>query len=324
MNILLSSVGRRVELVRMFRQALGPGSRVIATDMSPIAPGLYAADSGFLMPRIDKPEFLSRLLELCRQESISAIIPLLDPELTVLAAARETFAQQGVTVLVASPEMVHICEDKLLTTSFLTNIGVPVPRTFTDPESALQSGIPLIVKPRRGSAANDVHSCFSSDELHFWWLRVPGPMIQQRLSGDEITIDVLSDLNGKPLVQVQRQRLKVRAGEVERGITVHYPEIADYALRIAAALKAPGVINIQCFFTDSGPRFTEINPRFGGGYPLAHAAGAGFPERIVQMLRGDRAMPPLGIRTGVVMMRYDEAIYRETKELLDGNHGTAS
>jgi carbamoyl-phosphate synthase large subunit len=341
MNILLTSVGRRVELVRMFRQALAGKGRLIAADMERTAPALYFADQAVRVPACDDAQYVPTLLGLCRDEHVAALVPLIDPELTVLAKSRPAFAETGTRLLVAEAERIELCRDKFRTMQFIAGLGIAVPWSAVPPgtgeERACQSDapnggvcglggcsgpwpMPAVVKPRNGSAGRGVNVCRSADEVEFWLRRTPEPMVQELVSGEEVTTDVLSDLGGNPQVLVQRQRLKVRGGEVERGRTVSYPKVAEGVMRIAEVLQAPGVINVQCFLTSAGPVFTEINPRFGGGYPLAHAAGAAFPERIVEMLAGNDTPPAAGrtpaIRAGMVMMRFDEAVYRLEQELV--------
>jgi carbamoyl-phosphate synthase large subunit len=349
MNLLLTSVGRRVELVRLFRHALNGKGEVFATDMDNTAPGLYAAHRSHIVPPASSPDYIPALLDLCRRQRITAIVPLIDTELPLLAESHQQFQAVGTFLLVARPDVIETCFDKLKTAQFFTQLGVPTPECWSSPEMASRGRYrfsprelvvspfaPKVVKPRQGSASRGVVVCRTLEEVRYWWDRTEQPLIQDYAAGEEITTDVLCDLEGRPLEQVQRKRLKVRAGEVERGITVAYRDVADYAFRIAQALKSPGVFNVQCFLTGQGPLFSEVNPRFGGGYPLAHAAGARFPERIVQMLEpgtlpvfapktgGVPIRPGQGAATprttsyevGVVMMRFDEAIYRKDTSLI--------
>jgi carbamoyl-phosphate synthase large subunit len=342
MNILLTSVGRRVELVRLFRRALGDKGEVHATDMDSTAPGLYAAHNAVLAPRVGSGKYVPTLVDFCRRNRVAAVVPLIDTELPVLARARAEFQEIGTEVLVGEPNIVDTCGDKLATARFFARLGVPAPATYANPscvvcrptsDSGPAGRRTTVVKPRCGSAGKGIHVCTTREEMEYWFEHTEDALIQQYVVGAEVTTDVLSDLDGVPLCQVQRKRLKTRGGEVERGITIADAAIAAHIQRIAEALRAPGVINVQCFLTDNGPLFTEINPRFGGGYPLAHAAGAAFPERIVSMLEHkvgrsgghregtNRPFPDPrpsfpGYRTGVVMMRFDEAVYREEKELI--------
>lgn len=317
-NILLTSVGRRVGLVQAFREALGDSGLVIAADRDPTAPGLYVADTGVICPSVSESHYVPFLLEVVRERSIRAIVPLIDPELPILAHASDRFRALGCVVLTPDVEAVRISSDKYETALFFQEVGVPTART-TLPANYSPDSIPLpvIVKPRSGSSGFAVHVCNSLAEVQAACERVPDPIVQERLCGEEITVDVLGDLSGRVVHAVQRKRLKVRAGEVERGVTIRDPDVESIAIKVARALRPKGCINLQCFLTEKGPIFTEVNARFGGGYPLSLAAGADFPKLIVRALQGHPILPMFGqYDVGVVMMRYDSAVFRRAEELL--------
>jgi carbamoyl-phosphate synthase large subunit len=145
-------------------------------------------------------------------------------------------------------------------------------------------------------------------------------VLQQQVSGEEITMDVFGDGSGRVVSVVQRQRLKIRGGEVERGITVKIPQLFEDAIALASVFRPYGVINVQCFYNArTGERwYTEINARFGGGYPLAHAAGANFPRYLASLVHGDALTSLVGSDyvEGLCMMRYDRAVYMPNAELV--------
>lgn len=319
-NILLTSVGRRVALVRFFREALKDKGFVFGADCDPTAPGLYVADKGFVVPRVTEESYVSSLLNLCREKGVKLIVPLIDPELPVLASAREIFLQECIIPLISTYNVVMTGYDKLLTAKFFHDNGIPTPKTLSFSENVDFSSVydfPVIVKPRFGSASMGVHKCKNIDEVVFYASRIPEPILQTFLHGEEITIDVLCDFHGNPLSVVERKRLKVRAGEVERGITIKDEQLLEMTLHVVERLKPFGVINLQCFSTSDGFFFTEINTRFGGGYPLSYFAGANFPKMILEILEGKK--PTVSIfdyKEGFLMLRYDEAIYLEQKALL--------
>lgn len=318
MNILLTSVGRRVGLVQAFRSALGGKGCVIAADVDPTAPGLYVADRGVVCPPVSDPAYVPFLVNLAKQYRIAALVPLIDPELPILADAAQTLRDAGCEVLVPDAGSVRICSDKYLTARFLGELGVATPKTVLPQDYSRElMPPPVVVKPRFGSAGRSVMVCQSPEEVRAACSRVTDPIVQERLSGTEVTVDVLGDLTAQIIHVVQRKRLKVRAGEVERGVTIRNLQVEALALQVAQALKPRGCINLQCFLTEKGPVFTEVNARFGGGYPLAHAAGADFPALIVDMLGGRPVKPMIGqYEVGLVMMRYDSAVFRRMEDLL--------
>ncbi|MGH8824407.1 MAG: ATP-grasp domain-containing protein, partial [Jiangellaceae bacterium] len=170
-TVLISSAGRRVELLRGFRSALdrlGLDGRVLAADRSPLSSALHAADEGFLVPSCDDPAFVPEMLDLCNKHSVDMVVPTIDPELPVYAEARDEFASGGTTVAVGSPEVVAIAADKRRTHEWLTSHGFPTVGQTT--RSVVQEDpqawpFPLLVKPRYGSAAVGVSMVRDAVEL---------------------------------------------------------------------------------------------------------------------------------------------------------------
>ena len=321
MNILLTSVGRRVSLVKFFKEALNKRGYVYSADRDPTAPGLYVADRSFLVPKVSEENYIAFLLEKCKKEDIKLIIPLIDPELPVLAKGREAFLDEGIIPLISNYEQVMIGYDKLKAYNFFVENDFTTPKTIYLREDIPEEKIdfPQIIKPRFGSAGIGVQRCDNYHDIEFYSHKITEPILQEFLKGDEITIDVLCDLEGNPVSLVQRKRIKIRAGEVERGITIKNNELLSISLELVKKLRPIGVINIQCFLTKNGAYFTEINPRFGGGYPLTHFAGVNFPKIIVKLLEGKLVKPCIGkYEEGILMLRYDDSIFIRKNELLEG------
>ncbi|MCD1258763.1 ATP-grasp domain-containing protein [Paenibacillus athensensis] len=316
-NILFTSVGRRVSLVRHVAQTLrelGVPGRIVTADLQTTAPAGFVGDIRELVPRVTDPGYIPRLLELCVRHDIKLLIPLIDTELQVLAEHREAFAAIGVTALISSPETVRLCNDKRLTAAFFERIGVGTPRLY-EPEAVLadpQAVYPLLMKPADGSCSVGVTRIRNARELEFFRDYIDNPLLQEYVQGQEYTIDVLVDWAGRARAAVPRLRMETRGGEVSKGMTVKHPGLIAAALRIAEALPgAVGCITVQGFLTaDGGLKFIEINPRFGGGFPLALGAGADFPKWLISWLLGREVSDDLqGWRDGTVMLRYDDAIF---------------
>lgn len=317
MNVLLTSIGRRVQIVNFFKKAVGDKGKVFTADASNTAPGLYTGDAGFIIPPINSENYLNRLIQICSENKIDLIIPFIDPELPVLAKSKTIISEVADAVaLVSDPDVIEIGHDKILTAKFFQEHGIPTVETWLA-KSYTWQGYPVIVKPRFGSAGKGVHECRQPQELTFYSMYGDHLIIQRKLEGSEITLDILCDQNSTCLTVVPRKRLKIRAGEVERGITIEAPELLQWGIKIANALRAVGPINVQCFLTDDGPIFTEINLRFGGGYPLSYYAGVNFPKMIIEFMSGNPVKPCLGeYERNLLMLRYDEAVIKKQEELL--------
>lgn len=318
-NILLTSAGRRVELIEIFKKALRTRGKVYAADYDRTAPALYFADKGFLIPRISSKNYINFLLELCKRERIKLLVPLIDPELIKIARNRKRFIANGIVPLISEYRVVSIAYDKYLTAQLFKHHGIPAPKTWLADRfvRGSKSSFPLILKPRFGSAAIGIQKCEDINSLTYFKNKIKPAIVQEYLSGQEITIDVLCNFKGDLMAAVQRMRIKVRAGEVERGVTIKNKGITKLVKKIIEILKPYGVINIQCFNTAKGIYFTEINPRFGGGYPLSYQAGADFPKIILDLIEGKKIHISRvdDYKVGCYMLRYDNAAYLSEGDL---------
>jgi carbamoyl-phosphate synthase large subunit len=314
-NILFTSAGRRVELLRLYRQArtrLKLDGRTIVTDIDPLAPALQASDGHYLVPESTHPEFLPALAHICRQESIDLVFPLIDPDIPVLAHGREIVEETGARVVVLPADAVDQTVDKWLTYQFFTSIDVPTPQTWLPDHFDLEAAeYPLFVKPRLGSAAKNTFKVENTDQLTFFLDYVPNPIIQSYLPGHEITNDVICGLAGELWAVVSRQRIEVRWGEVAKGVTILDQDIQAHCRAIAQSLGAFGPITVQCILEEGQPYFTEINARYGGGHPLAVAAGIDTPSWYLSQAAGrDFEVPALDqYQTGLYLTRFDDSFF---------------
>jgi carbamoyl-phosphate synthase large subunit len=314
-NVLFTSVGRRVELLRAFRRAyesLKLGGNIVAVDIDPLAPALRAADRTYLVPRVSSPDYILVLLEICQLERVDLIFPLIDPDVPVLAEFRSAIEATGARVAAVSMEAAHIAADKWLTVAFFRRVGVPTPKSWLpDQLKPGRANYPLFLKPRDGSAAQQTYKVNNARELAFFKEYVRDPIIQEYLPGPEITNDVVCGVDGEILGVVSRERIEVRWGEVAKGVTVYNPEIIQACVKIAKALPAIGPVTVQCMMKAGIPYFTEINARMGGGLPLGIAAGADSPRWLLARAAGLLVeIPPLGsYQTGLHLTRFDESYF---------------
>jgi carbamoyl-phosphate synthase large subunit len=316
LRVLVSSAGRRVELIECFRRAaaaLGRPIEVLATDLDPeLSAACHSADRYFKVPRCDDPGFAAITADLAVRNGVHLIVPTIDPELPPLAEAAPALAAEGIRVHVADPDTIAVARDKYRTMQVLAAAGVPVPMTADFPSVRADPGRwpwPLFMKPSGGSASRGLAVVRSADELPH---SVPEPMIlQELLEAPEFTVNCFVDQAGALKTVVTHRRLRIRAGEVEKGRTERNPETAAIAAGIHRAL--PGLSGVFCFQTlaarDGGARVIEINARFGGGYPLVDRAGATFARWLLEEVAGLPCAAHDDWRDGVLMLRYDAAIY---------------
>lgn len=313
LNVLISSAGRRVSLMRAFRDA-GTAS-LHACDLQPdFSAACQVADRAYRVPRCDDPGFIDRIAQIVGENDIGLIVPTIDTELAAYAAAADRLAGLGAFVHVSPPEVIAVVRDKLQTMQVLADAGVPVPDSCSPDELRAQPdrlGWPVFGKPVGGSASRGLGSYRSLSELP---VNFPEPMMfQPQLRGPEFTVNMFIDRSGQLRCVIPHERLQIRAGEVEKGVTRRRDDLHRIAAGIAHALPAArGVLCFQVIDdTDRGPQVIEINARFGGGYPLAHRAGARFADWLVQEMKGQVCQANNDWKKGVTMLRYDDAVFIE-------------
>lgn len=317
LHILLTCVGRRVELVQAFRAAgskLGIDLKIHGADTSRLAPAMHHVDRAHVVHPIAHRDYIAQLLELVKANRIRLLVPTIDTELPTLADARDRFDRLGCTVSVSSPRVITIGRDKLMTHLFLTAAGIDTPQTWPAVHllKRKQHAFPYQIKPRYGSAGHGNHRVDDLESLRFRAKHVPEPVVQEFVPGDEYTLDVYAGLNGQVRCVVPRQRLEVRSGEVQKARVVKDPRLMEVGRRVGEALaECVGVINIQVIRESSGRiRVIEINPRFGGGAPLAIRAGADFPRWLMAEVLGRHPRIAFdGFRDGLHMLRYDQSVF---------------
>jgi len=308
MNILLSCVGRRKYLIDYFKQEVGPGNKIVGVDMSRTAPALASCDSWELVPSIYEEGYLDRILDICLRNSIDALISLNDLELPILGRGRHLFRDAGVELVVSSDSVIDICSDKYKTYLFCEDNLIPAPVSFVSLDRALAAistgsvRYPLVVKPRWGSASFGLHivndekelvraygSCHASLEnsyLSRFAESVDDVIIQEFISGKEYGLDIFNDVLGRYKGVVCKEKLAMRAGETDKAMTVDSGRFESLATAIGRKLGHVG--NMDCDFLERDGRLylLELNPRFGGGYPFSHEAGANLVRALLLSLAG--------------------------------------
>ena len=317
-NVLISSAGRRVALVDIFRRTLRgmnlPGE-VLAADMSRLSSAFHSADRAFLVPPCSSPEFVPEVLDLCSRNHIGLVIPTIDQELPAYALSTDRFREAGTAVAISSPEVIAIGSDKKGTHGWLVRQGFPTVDQTAASEAAVDPErwpFPLVVKPRWGSASIGMAIVHDRAELDIA-TRDAEFIVETRAPGNEYTIDLLADAHGRCVGTVPRRRIEVRAGEVSKGVTTRSEGLLELARCVCDALPgAYGPLTIQVFMEGSTGEMNviEINPRFGGGFPLAWEAGANYPRRIIEEVLAIEPRTPVDDwKDGLVMLRYDEGVF---------------
>ena len=309
MNLLFSCIGQRGYIADFFRAHLSPSDRIIGTGNTKWTPGFADCDASFILPDIDHEDYVPSVLDLCEREHINAVLSFSDPDVFKLSTAEERFAERGVVPLMPAPKIAEIAFDKLKTFEFLRDHGYSTPKTAADLSSARELKQPLYVKPRRGSGSRSTFLARSADELEVLFTYESDMIVQEAIFGEEIDIELCGDLDGRPVGICTWRKFKSRLGETERAETFRDPSILDFGLRLGELLRVRGPMDVDVIRVEDELFVLELNPRFGGGYPVSHLAGADFPRLLLQMLRPGSAIEAnFGFEPGVVMMKRLEII----------------
>ncbi len=299
--VLFTCVGARVDIVTAFSRA---GATTIATDINPLAPALYHAGHHAFVPRVSDPAYVPALENLVAAHDVRLIVPLTDLDQLILARSGRILAA---TVLLPHPDVVERMADKFLAHRLFEERGVPSPPTWLPDELPENVEFPVLVKARHGFGSRHIYRAEDHAQLEFFLAYTPvDSMVQRLCRGEEFSIDVFCDLDGRCLNAIPRTMIESKGGESIKGMTVKDWDLIEFACEVAESLPLVGPANIQCFREEGGRHeVTDVNPRFGGAFPLPLAAGSRYPELAIAIANGEEPAPRLGeFREGLVMTRF--------------------
>lgn len=314
MNILILSAGTRNKIVQYFKKELEGNGKVIATDNSNLAPAIYEADKFYLVPRITEENYIDTLKQICIDEKIDAMFSLIDPELSLLALHKKEFEEIGTKVIVADYENVERCFDKYEFAMFLEQNGFRTPKTYNNVQifsKNYESGkisFPVFVKPCRGSASINISQVNDLEELEVLFAKYDDLIVQEYMDGQELGVDIYVDMiSGEVTSIFIKEKIKMRAGETDKSVSIKDEELFKTIEDLAKKLKLYAQNDIDVFRVNGEYYISEVNPRFGGGYPHAYECGVNEPKMIINNLLGNTNQVVIGeYDTEVYMAKYNE------------------
>lgn len=314
-NIIITSAGQRVALVRDFKETLVrfyAEAKVFTTDMNPeLAPAAYVSDGCFEVLRVTDENYISQLLDICKKNEIGMIVPTIDTELLVLAENKKLFNDNDIIVCVSDLDFIKVCRDKRNTGDFLEKHNIRVPKAV----DKYNPTFPLFAKPYDGSLSTNLHYIKNAEELTQDILDDPKLLFMEYIDKEtykEYTIDMYYGTDNCVKCIVPRERIKIRAGEINKGHTVKCPLMDYIKERLDKIEGCIGCICIQVFFNPLTEDVVgiEINPRFGGGYPQSYAAGGNYPEMLIkEYFLGEKIAYIDDWKDNMLMLRFDDAVY---------------
>ena len=320
MNILILSSGTRNKIVQYFKKTLAGKGNVICTDMSNFAPSIYEADKFYIVPRITASGYLDIILDICKKEKINGVLSLIDPELSLLAENQPKFAAVGTTVIGSSYELCERSLDKFKMYNWLTNHGYKCAKSYINKEKFFadvedgKAKYPVFVKPARGSASIAISKVYDKEAVELLFTHNEGLMIQEFLDGQEIGADVYIDmLSGEVVSIFTKKKILMRAGETDKAESFKDEKLMNLIKEFVTESGYNGQIDIDIFDVNGEYYISEVNPRFGGGYPHAYESGADHMKFIVNNLEGKSNECVIGknYETGTYMMKYNEVMVKK-------------
>lgn len=293
--------------MRSLRRA-GFAGRIVSTDANPLSTGLYLADAHHVLPPIADDTFFDRALEVIEKEKIDVIFPTSGFDTLIYSQKKQELQDRGVVVAISDWPTIETCIDKWLFYE-KTRERFPLPNTTMDPEA--QTAFPCFVKPVRGKGARGIARCNDAAELAYQVSQRDDLIISDYLPGEEYSIDCLSDLTGKALAAVPRERIAVKEGICVKGRTVRDAEMEQACKDLAEFLGLQGPSCIQMKRDADGKmRFVEVNPRMGGATIFATLAGVNIAWLLLELSQG-REVDVEPFREITVLRYYDEVVLDE-------------
>lgn len=314
MNILILAAGTRNKIIQYFKKTFNGVGTVIATDANTLGPAIYDADKYYIVPPITEPGYIDIILDICKKEQIKGVLSLIDPELSLLAANEDKFKAIGVTVIGSSYELCEMALDKMQMYKWLKKHGYNCACSWMDKEEfykAVDAGevsYPVFVKPYRGSASISISKVYDKETVDLLFAHEDDLMIQEFLDGQEIGADVYVDLISGEVVSIfTKKKIKMRAGETDKAVSFMDPELLTLIEKFVNEAGYRGQIDIDIFEIDGQYYISEVNPRFGGGYPHAYESGCDHMKLILNNLNGIANQKNIGAyEEGIYMMKYNE------------------
>lgn len=314
MNILILAAGTRNKIVLYFKKTFDGVGKIIATDASMLGPAIYDADKYYIVPHITEAGYIDKILDICKKESINGMLSLIDPELSLLAQNKERFDALGVTIIGSSYELCEMALDKMQMYEWLKSHGYNCARSWMDKDEfykAVDAGevtYPVFVKPYRGSASISISKVYDKETVDLLFAHEDDLMIQEFLNGQEIGADVYIDLiSGEVISIFTKKKIKMRAGETDKAVSFKDPVLFEMIEKFVLEAGYKGQIDIDIFDIDGQYYISEVNPRFGGGYPHAYESGCDHMKLILNNLNGMINEKNIGAyEEGIYMMKYNE------------------
>lgn len=314
-NILFCSAGRRVKLLKNFKQTLGNDGKIVVTEMSNIAPAVYIADKFYKVPEIYDKNYINKIIDICKKENINIVCTLIDPEIKILADNREKFEELGILLMAPSSKTAELCFDKYKMYKYLKQNNISTVTTYGSVEEFENNKdkitFPVFVKPRTGSGSVGARKVENLETLKKLFEEDKTLIIQELMSEKDLDADVYVDtISGEVISIFAKNKLETKIGGANKTIAFKDEKLFEFIKEIVSKFEFKGTINMDFFQRNGKYYLSEVNPRFGGGYIHPYAAGVDFIKYLVNNSKGNVNKPEIGnYKEGSIMMMYDDIVF---------------
>ena len=295
-------LGGSAQQIVAIKTAQKLGYYTVLCDYLPDNPGQYEADKFYIVPAMSDPKYLDIILDICKKEKIDAVFTLIDPEISLIAKNKTRFLDIGTIPLVSDYEKVELAFDKFKMYTFLKENGFKTAKSYIDKNKFYQDlnkgniKFPVFIKPVKGSASINISKVNSKEEVDLLFSLYDNLIIQEFLDGQEIGADVYIDPISKKVVSIfTKEKIKMRAGETDKSRSFKDEKLFKLITELVEKIGYVYMIDMDLFRINGEYYISEINPRFGGGYPHAYESGVDFPKLIINTLNNQENINQVGI-----------------------------
>jgi carbamoyl-phosphate synthase large subunit len=313
-NILITSAGRRVSLVKAFMKELKllvPEAKVIVSDLDPkLSAAAQVADKAFKICKIEEDCYIDSLYNFCIENDIKLIIPTIDTELHKLSKHVKRFLKVNIQIVISSKKLIERTSNKIYSNRLLEELGICAIKEYSKDNYKL----PLFIKPVSGSNSINNHIIKNKIQLSQYHLENDDLYFFEYVDHDiydEYTCDLYYSKLGELKCVIPRKRIQIRGGEISKGVTRKNEVKVLIKEKLSHLKGAKGCITFQLFMHKDSKEIKgiEINPRFGGGFPLSYLAGGNYPKWIIQEYLLNQRLEYFDNWTeDLLMLRYDDEI----------------
>lgn len=307
MRVLITSVGTAtsVNLIKEFKKK---GDYVVGVDINPLGytAGSCLSDKFYQIALAVDTDYLPMLSEIIINEKIDVLIPINDIEIYIISQNIENISCK---CIIPDAETIETARDKYICSCKIKDIGIQVPEILSS-----SRGDKVILRDRLGVGSKGIEIIPKGKLTPEY--NAEEKFLQRFVEGEEYTVDILADQNGKPVYIIPRKRLEVKSGVATKVSIENDSMLIHYVERILKNVRLPGFSNIQFIKDVKGNYwFVEINYRFSGCGAATIAVCENYIDDYKKIVEGKTAFRKLNgnVKWNAIVTRYyEECVYENS------------